>query len=158
SSSPTPAWSSANNAATCFIDRRTGVWPGSVQVPGPSLSTRLPTLGVWLSHGLRGPGIAGMSVERLKRGLPCSKQRGPPRPGWFGLGGLEVHVGAVVIGMDPHKRSATIEVMDGQETVLGGGRFGTDTDGFTQMLAYARQFPERTWAIEGCQGIGAHLA
>jgi transposase len=67
-------------------------------------------------------------------------------------------VGAVVIGMDPHKRSATIEVMDAQETVLGGGRFGTDTDGFKQMLAYARRFPERTWAIEGCQGIGAHLA
>jgi transposase len=48
--------------------------------------------------------------------------------------------------------------MDGQETVLGGGHFSTDTDGFTQILAYARQFPERTWAIEGCQGIGAHLA
>jgi hypothetical protein len=30
--------------------------------------------------------------------------------------------GHVVIGMDPHKRSATIEVMAGDETVLGGGR------------------------------------
>ena len=29
---------------------------------------------------------------------------------------------AVVIGMDPHKRSATIEVMAGDEAVLGGGR------------------------------------
>jgi transposase len=28
----------------------------------------------------------------------------------------------VVIGMDPHKRSVTIEVMAGDETVLGGGR------------------------------------
>jgi transposase len=26
----------------------------------------------------------------------------------------------VVIGMDPHKRSATIEVMTGEETVAGG--------------------------------------
>lgn len=33
---------------------------------------------------------------------------------------------SVVIGMDPHKRSATIEVMDPDEAVLGGGRFGTD--------------------------------
>jgi hypothetical protein len=41
-------------------------------VPGPSLSFRLPTLGVWLSHGLRGPGAA-VSEERLKRGLFCSK-------------------------------------------------------------------------------------
>jgi hypothetical protein len=29
----------------------------------------------------------------------------------------------VVVGMDPHKRSVTIEVMAGDETVLGGGRF-----------------------------------
>jgi transposase len=27
----------------------------------------------------------------------------------------------VVIGMDPHKRSATIEVMTGDETVVGTG-------------------------------------
>jgi hypothetical protein len=35
-------------------------------------------------------------------------------------------MGRVVIAMDPHKRSATIEVMDAEENVLGGGRFGTD--------------------------------
>ncbi len=29
----------------------------------------------------------------------------------------------VVIGMDPHKRSVTIEVMTSDETVLGSGRF-----------------------------------
>jgi transposase len=65
---------------------------------------------------------------------------------------------AVVVGMDPHKRSATIEVMAGDESVLGGGRFGTDAAGYRAMLSYARQFAERTWAIEGCQGIGRHLA
>ena len=32
----------------------------------------------------------------------------------------------VIIGMDPHKRSATIEVMASDETVVGGGRYGTD--------------------------------
>ena len=65
---------------------------------------------------------------------------------------------AVVIGMDPHKRSATIEVMGGDETVLDGGRFGTDVAGYRAMLVFARRFPERTWAIEGCEGIGRHLA
>ena len=35
----------------------------------------------------------------------------------------------VVIGMDPHKRSATIEVMTADEAIHGGGRFGTDRDG-----------------------------
>ena len=64
----------------------------------------------------------------------------------------------VVIGMDPHKRSVTIEVMAADETVLGGGRFDTDAQGYRSMLRYARQWPERTWAVEGCQGIGKHVA
>jgi transposase len=64
----------------------------------------------------------------------------------------------VVIGMDPHKRSATIEVMTGDETILGAGRFGTDGDGFAAMVKYAKQWPGRIWAIEGCQGIGRHIA
>jgi transposase len=64
----------------------------------------------------------------------------------------------VVIGMDPHKRSATIEVMAGDEAVLGGGRYATDVAGYRSMLAEARRWPERIWAIEGCQGIGRHLA
>ncbi|WP_239098538.1 IS110 family transposase [Micromonospora qiuiae] len=61
----------------------------------------------------------------------------------------------VVIGMDPHKRSSTIEVMAGDETVVGGGRFDTDRDGYTK---YAGRWPDRVWAIEGCQGIGRHIA
>ena len=38
--------------------------------------------------------------------------------------------GRVVIGMDPHKRSATIEVMTADEAFLGGGRFANDRDGY----------------------------
>jgi transposase len=67
-------------------------------------------------------------------------------------------MGAVVIGMDPHKRSATIEVMAGDETILGGGRYATDVAGYRAMLTFAKQFKERTWAIEGCSGIGKHIA
>jgi transposase len=64
----------------------------------------------------------------------------------------------VVIGMDPHKRSVTIEVMEADETILGHGRFGTDTAGFAELIAYARSWPDRVWAIEGCEGIGRHVA
>ena len=64
----------------------------------------------------------------------------------------------VVIGMDPHKRSATIEVMSGDETIVGAGRFSTDRDGYAAMTWYARQWPDRVWAVEGCQGIGRHIA
>jgi transposase len=64
----------------------------------------------------------------------------------------------VVIGMDPHKRSVTIEVMTAGEQVLGGGRFDTDADGYRSMLRYAKRWGSRIWAIEGCQGIGKHVA
>lgn len=64
----------------------------------------------------------------------------------------------VVIGMDPHKRSVTIEVMAADETVLGGGRFATDRAGYRAMLDYVRRWPDRVWAIEGCTGIGHHVA
>ena len=64
----------------------------------------------------------------------------------------------VVIGMDPHKRSVTIEVMDADERVLGGGRFATDAEGFHSMLDSVDAWPNRVWAIEGCNGIGRHIA
>jgi hypothetical protein len=49
----------------------------------------------------------------------------------------------VVIGMDPHKRSATIEVLDDRERVLATGRFGTDRDGYKHLLAAGRGWPDR---------------
>jgi transposase len=67
-------------------------------------------------------------------------------------------MGRVVIGMDPHKRSATIEVIDARERVLAQGRYGTDTGGYAQLLAAGRRFPDRVWAVEGCAGIGRHIA
>nr|BFE56418.1 IS110 family transposase [Dactylosporangium thailandense] len=64
----------------------------------------------------------------------------------------------VVIGLDPHKRSATIEVINEREKILAQGRYATDTGGYAQMLAAGRRFPDRTWAVEGCAGIGRHIA
>jgi transposase len=64
----------------------------------------------------------------------------------------------VVIGMDPHKRSVTIEVMTADETILGGGRYATDEAGFAAMRGDVGRFPNRVWAIEGCRGIGRHVA
>ena len=61
--------------------------------------------------------------------------------------------------MDPHKRSATIEVMTADETVVGGGRFGTDACRLRRDAdATSAQWPDRVWAIEGCHGIGQHIA
>jgi len=64
----------------------------------------------------------------------------------------------VVIGMDPHKRSMTIEVLDAGERVLGKRRFATDAAGFAALMSYSKPWPRRVWAIEGCNGIGRHVA
>ena len=64
----------------------------------------------------------------------------------------------VVIGVDPHKLSATIEVVDHQEQMLGAGRFTTDRTGYAAMRNYARTWPDRVWAVEGANGAGRPLA
>ena len=67
-------------------------------------------------------------------------------------------MGRVVIGTDPHKRSATIEVRDEREILLATGRFGMDKAGYRQLLGYVRQWPARVWAVEGANGVGRPLA
>src|SRR5881398_2646975 len=60
--------------------------------------------------------------------------------------------------MDPHKRSATIEIINDRETVLARGRFSTDRDGYQALLNAGREHKDRIWAVEGCNGIGRHIA
>ncbi|RKR85886.1 transposase [Micromonospora pisi] len=67
-------------------------------------------------------------------------------------------MGRVIIGMDPHKRSATIEIINDREQILAQGRFATDRDGYQAMLKVGRQHKDRVWAVEGCSGIGRHIA
>ena len=50
----------------------------------------------------------------------------------------------VFIGVDPHKLSATIEVVDDTETVLATGRFGTDKAGYAAMRNQVRSYRQRT--------------
>lgn len=64
----------------------------------------------------------------------------------------------VSIGVDPHKLSATIEVVDGHETVLATGRFGTDKAGYAAMRKHFASYPERVWAVDGSNGTGRPLA
>jgi Tautomerase enzyme len=77
-----------------------------------------PQFGVGLIWRASSPGTVG--VEWLKRGLCCSKKRALPPVRMGGRNG-EGSMGGVTIGMDPHEASATIEVLDGGERVLGGG-------------------------------------
>src|SRR4051812_9646652 len=90
--------------------RRIGVWPDSVQVLGETLSLRgCPPAGlVWLSHGVR-PRRAPRE-ERLERGLSALEVAMPSPLDITATEGSRAM--GVIIGMDPHKRSATIEVVD----------------------------------------------
>ncbi|HEV7147001.1 MAG TPA: transposase [Pedococcus sp.] len=65
---------------------------------------------------------------------------------------------SVIIGMDPHKRSATIAVIDQVGRAVAVGRFGTDKAGYAELLAAGRRHEDRVWAVEGCNGIGKHIA
>jgi transposase len=64
----------------------------------------------------------------------------------------------VFIGVDPHKLSATIEVIDDHEIVLATGRFSTDKAGYAALRKTVSGWPERVWAVEGSNGAGRPLA
>jgi transposase len=68
-------------------------------------------------------------------------------------------MGDVIVGVDPHKKSVTIEAIDGQGKELATGRFGTSTREYKAMLRYVRQqWAHHRWAIEGAHGVGRPLA
>jgi transposase len=64
----------------------------------------------------------------------------------------------VFIGVDPHKLSATIEVVDEHESVLATGRYSTDKAGYAAMRKTVSGWPDRVWAVEGSNGAGRPLA
>src|SRR6476620_411805 len=64
----------------------------------------------------------------------------------------------VIIGVDPHKMSVTIEVVDTHERLLGSGRFDTTNAGYAALRRYVKQWPDRLWAVEGANGAGRPLA
>jgi len=63
----------------------------------------------------------------------------------------------MIIAVDPHKASVTIEVVDGDGKVAATGRFGTDERSYRNLLRYTRRWPHRVWAVEGAQGAGRPL-
>ena len=65
---------------------------------------------------------------------------------------------AVVIGVDPHKHLNAVAVLSANGNVLARHRVNNTTEGFKSLLALGRQWRERVWAIEGCNGVGKHLS
>src|SRR5919107_3161527 len=65
----------------------------------------------------------------------------------------------VLIGVDPHKTSLAVSVVD-QATVelVERASFPQDRTGLRALERWAKRFPERRWAVENAGGLGRHLA
>jgi transposase len=64
----------------------------------------------------------------------------------------------VMIGIDPHKSSHTAVAIGLGEEPLGELQVRACPSQAGQLLAWAREWPERAWAIEGAAGLGCLLA
>jgi hypothetical protein len=65
---------------------------------------------------------------------------------------------AVMIGVDPHKGSHTAVAIGAAEEPLGELRVRASAAQAELLLAWAVAWPERTWAVEGAEGLGHLLA
>jgi len=65
---------------------------------------------------------------------------------------------AMMIGVDPHKGSHTAVVIGPGEEPLGELRVESSPGQAGDLLKWAAQWPDRTWAVEGAAGLGRLLA
>jgi len=65
----------------------------------------------------------------------------------------------VLIGVDPHKASVAIAAVDeALGELVERAAFPQNRDGLRALERWAKQFPERRWAVENAGGLGRHLA
>lgn len=65
----------------------------------------------------------------------------------------------IIIGIDPHKSTHTATAVDPvTNTDLGSLRIDATLADYRRMLAWAKQWPQRQWAVENAEGLGHHLA
>ena len=64
----------------------------------------------------------------------------------------------ITIGIDPHKASLTAVALDANSTPLGQRRLAATTTTADELIAWARRWPVRVWAVEGASGRGHGVA
>lgn len=63
-----------------------------------------------------------------------------------------------VIGVDPHKSTHTGTAVDPDTNRDRGSiRIQSSFDDYTQLMSWAKQWPDRIWAVENASGLGHHL-
>ncbi len=61
----------------------------------------------------------------------------------------------VLIGVDPHKASVAVAVLDeAKGDLLERAAFPQDRVGLRSLERWAKRFPERRWAVENAGGLG----
>nr|WP_280240287.1 transposase [Nocardia abscessus] len=61
-------------------------------------------------------------------------------------------------GVDPPKRTHTATAVDPATNAdLGSIRIEATLSGYKRLIAWAKQWPQRRWAVENAQGLGRHL-
>jgi transposase len=63
----------------------------------------------------------------------------------------------VLIGVDPHKATNAVAVLDEHGELLERTEFSADRRGLRALERWARRFSERWWAVEGANGLGRTL-
>ncbi|HEX6325954.1 MAG TPA: transposase [Jiangellaceae bacterium] len=64
----------------------------------------------------------------------------------------------ITIGIDPHKNSLTAVALEPGSQSHPPLRVVVDTNTSASLLAWAKQWPDRQWAVEGANGAGRPLA
>jgi len=65
----------------------------------------------------------------------------------------------VLIGIDPHKASVAVAVVDeAVGELVERASFPQNSAGLRSLERWAKRFPERRWAMENAGGLGRHLA
>ncbi|SEB45431.1 IS110 family transposase [Rhodococcus jostii] len=65
----------------------------------------------------------------------------------------------IVIGIDPHKSTHTATAVNPvTNTDLGSIRIDATLADYKKLIAWAKAWPTREWAVENAEGLGHHLA
>jgi transposase len=64
----------------------------------------------------------------------------------------------VLIGVDPHKASVAVAVVDEVGGFVERATFPQNRAALDSLERWAKRYPERRWAVENAGGLGRHLA
>ena len=140
---------------TCLLTPDiTGLQPYGVEGVGPG----------WLASPLAAHGLA-----HQERAYPAGTRRGVAQQRRDRSGSQVAHRGPlhrhrekhplmITIGIDPHKSSLTAVAVHPDGQSHAPIRLVVDNATPAALLAWASQWPQRRWAVEGATGLGRNIA